>query len=224
MMTLPVRSSDHRMPLLARKTEPELNVAVVPRPSLPAAPGKEEMFAEFHAAVIPVAMDHARRFLSKGEARDAVSDALAEVWVNWTNLTPEQRTPAYVLGAVHYHILKQLRVNKPLVSLDDAETQLSRLAIHEIDTPTRATTAGDVIDEVVDAMPPRRREVFLLVRELRYTYKEVGAMLSMSEGTVNTHMRLAADDVRAAFKRHGFRIAAGETPRLPHKTKEETDV
>lgn len=212
------------MSLVARKNEPELNVEVVPRESLPAAPGKEEMFAEFHAALLPVAMDHASRFLSEGEARDAVCDALAEMWVRWGKLTPEQRTAAYALGAVHHHVLKQLRVNKPLVSVDDAEAELAHLAIHEIDRPTRAITAGDVIDEVVEAMPPRRREVFLLVRELRYTYKEVSALLSMSEGTVNTHMRLATNDIRSAMKGSGFRIAPGGTTRIAPQSQEETDV
>src|SRR5687768_11764499 len=106
---------------LARKAEPELNVGIVPRPSLPAAPGKEEMFGELYGRLLPVAVDHAARFLSEGEARDAVSDAFAEVWVRWTKLELEQRTAAYVLGAVHYHILKRLRENKRLVGLDDAD-------------------------------------------------------------------------------------------------------
>lgn len=182
------------------------------------------MFGELYSRLLPVAVDHAARFLSEGEARDAVSDAFAEVWVRWTNLAVEQRTAAYVLGAVHHHILKQLRANKRLVALDDAEAELTHLAIHEIDTPTRATTAGDVIDLVVAAMPHRRRDVFLLVRELRYTYKEAAALLSISEGTVNTHMRLAAEDVRTALQRHGFRIAAGGAARLAPGAKEETDV
>lgn len=213
-------------PPLARRAEPELNVAVVPAPdsSLQADPGLEEMFAELYTRLVPVAVDHAARFLSEGEARDAVSDAFQEVWARWKKLAVEQRTAAYVLAAVHHHILKRLRENKRLVGLDDAEAELSHLAIHEIDTPTRATTAGDVADLVIAAMPHRRREVFLLVRELRYTYKEVAALLSISEGTVNTHMRLASEDVRAALQRHGFRIAAGGTALLEPGTKEVTDV
>jgi len=182
------------------------------------------MFGELYGRLLPIAVDHAARFLSEGKARDAVSDAFAEVWVRWTKLEVEQRTAAYVLGAVHYHILQRLRDNKRLVGLDDADAELSHLAIHEIDTPTRATTAGDVVDLVIGAMPHRRREVFLLVRELRYTYKEVAALLSISEGTVNTHMRLAAEDMRTALQRHGFRIAAGGTARLTPGIKEETDV
>jgi RNA polymerase sigma-70 factor (ECF subfamily) len=210
---------------LARRTEPkELNVGIVPPPSLPAAAGKEEMFAELYRRLLPVAVDHAARFLSEGEARDAVSDAFAEVWVRWTKLAPEQRSTAYVLGAVHHHILMQLRANKRLVSLDDAEAELTHLAIHEIDTPSRATTAGDVVDLIVAAMPHRRREVFLMIRELRYTYKEVAALLSISEGTVNTHVRLAAEDVRTALQRHGFRIGAGGTALLAPGSKEGTDV
>jgi RNA polymerase sigma factor (sigma-70 family) len=222
-MTLPATPCAHRMPL-AKRAEPELDVGTVPQDSLPAAPGAEEMFGELYRRVAPVAVDHAARFLSQGEARDAVSDAFADMWLRWKKLTPEQRSGAYVLGAVHYQILKQLRDNKRLVDLDDAEAQLTRLAIHEIDTPTRVTTADDVIDLVVAAMPHRRREVFLLVRELRYTYKEVAELLSISEGSVNTHIRLAGDDVRTALLHHGFRLTAGGVARLAPGTREATDV
>jgi RNA polymerase sigma-70 factor (ECF subfamily) len=184
------------------------------------------MFAELYTRVQPLGVDHATWFLSESEAKDVVTDALGEVWARWHNLSPEQRTVAYCLGAIHHHILKRWRENKRLVDLDDAEADLSRIAFHEIESPTRAVTAADVLDLVVAAMPPRRRDVFLLIRELGYTYKEVAELLSMSEGTVNTHVRLAAEDLRAAFQRHGFRLASGRAARLASGAakREATDV
>lgn len=192
-----------------------LSIGVIPRPTLPAAPGDEEMFRDLYLRMQLRGFDHASRFLSASEAEDAVSDGLSEVWQRWKHLTLEQRTAEYCLGAIHHHVLKRLRHNKRMVSLQDAEAELTQLALHEIEAVTRATTLEEVIDLVVAAMPPRRRDVFLLVRELRYTYKEVGEMLSMSEGTVNTHVRLANADIRAAIAHHGgFRLPAGTAARL----------
>lgn len=212
---------------LARRTEPDpLNIAVVARPSLPAAPGSEELFAEIYARMLPAGIDHAARFLSESEARDAVADALAEVWQRWDHLSIEQRSAAYCLGAIHHHIIKRLRDNKRLVALEDAESELSHLAIHEIDAPEHAVTAAEIIDRVVEAMPPRRREVFLLIRELGYTYKEVCELLSVSEGTVNSHMLKAGEAIRAAFERRGYALAAGRNPMLTSRTvgKEAADA
>jgi RNA polymerase sigma-70 factor (ECF subfamily) len=209
------------MQLVRRKRQsPKLQVAVVEPTRLPAEPGLEEMFCDAYRRVHDRALDHAERFLSSDEARDAVADAIAEIWVKWAELTPEQRSDAYFFGCIHYHVLLRLRKNASLAHLDDAEAELARLAIHEIDTPTRATTAGDVIDLVVAAMPPRRREVFVLIREQEFTHKEAALILGVSEGTVNTHIRLAADDLRAALRDKGFRIAAGAQPRLQSESQE----
>lgn len=191
-----------------------LSIGVVPRPVLPAAPGDEDLFRVLYERMQTLGVDHASRFLSTGEAKDVVCDALCELWERWSRLTVEQRTIAYFLGAIHYHILRRLRENRKLVGLDDAEAELSHLAVHEIDTPTRGMTPEDVLDVAVEAMPPRRRLVFQAVREHFRTYKEIGDMLSMSEGTVNTHMRLAYDDVRAALRRHGFRLPRDAAARL----------
>jgi DNA-directed RNA polymerase specialized sigma24 family protein len=76
---------------LARRADPDLDVGTVPAPgaSLPADPGLEEMFATLYTQLVPVAVDHACRFLSQSQARDAVGDAMAEVWARWKKLLPE---------------------------------------------------------------------------------------------------------------------------------------
>jgi RNA polymerase sigma-70 factor, ECF subfamily len=200
---------------LVRRAEPEpLNVGVVPPPSLPAAPGGEELFSKIYEQAAPRCLDHAERYLSRSEARDIVADGFGEIWESWPRLTVEQRTVAYCLGAIHHHILAHLRQNRRLVSLEDAEAELTHLAIHEIDTPTRVTTAEDIMDLAINRMPPQRRSVFLLLRE-GLPYKEICEQLSMSIGTVNTHVRLARGDIRAAAERHGgFHLFAGHMSRL----------
>lgn len=207
----------------------ELSVGVVPAPpeapTLLADPGEEELFADLYRQVLPIAIDHARQVrLSQDEARDAICEAFALLWEQRKQLTLEQRTVPYFLAAAHHEVLKHYKAIKRLVSLEDAEAHLARMAIHEIDSPAQPPKETEIIDRVVSAMPERRRQVFLLIRELSYTYKEVGELLSISEGTINTHMRKAGEDIRAALQRSGIRLSAGTAPRLASGSREETDV
>ncbi len=65
--------------------------------------------------------------------------------------------------------------------------------------PLMATTAGEldaVLSETVAALPPRCREVFLLVRECGLPHGEVAALLDISPKTVEVHMNRALGALR----------------------------
>ena len=169
-----------------------LLVGTVP-PTQPAAADLEQLFLEAYRRLHGRVLDHAERFLDPDDARDAVGDAMAALWRRWPTLAPEKRSDKYVFGVVHYCVFAKLRERTALVSLDDAEPELDRLATHAAAEQGRGDAIADVLDETLAAMPPRRREVFLLVREQSFTYREAAEALGLSEGTINTHMRLVAD-------------------------------
>ena len=54
----------------------------------------------------------------------------------------------------------------------------------------------------VAALPPKRREVYRLVREEGLTYEEVAEVLTLSPQTVANHMSLALADLRKALRHH----------------------
>jgi RNA polymerase sigma factor (sigma-70 family) len=150
-----------------RKENP-LEVQVVER-DLPADPGQERAFLEVYERIHNEAMDHARFYLDEGAAWDAVQDALLSVWKRWPYLTPEQRSRAYLFGAIHNAVLKRLRADKRFVELEAAEEKLTRLAIESIDEsagePEGEVDLPALVDRIIRELPPRRREAFLLARE-----------------------------------------------------------
>ena len=88
------------MQLKGQKSERrEKLVGVEPPPWLPAAPGVEQMFVEIFRRVAPRAIKHARRFLSREDARDALSSAIEKVWRQWKHLTPDVRCLPLSSGA-----------------------------------------------------------------------------------------------------------------------------
>ena len=205
---------------LARvKPSPErdsLLVGVVPPPSQPVAADLEQIFLEAYQRLHGPVLDHAERFLNREDAQDAVGDAMAALWRSWPTLTPEQRqSERYVFSAVRHRVFAKLREYSPLVSLEDAEQELDRQAMAALPDMTGRDTAADVLDAVLAVMPPRRREVLLLVYEHSFTYMDAAEALGLAVGTIKHHMYLAARDLRAAFTRAGFRIADAKPARLP---------
>ncbi len=172
-------------------------------------------FTATYRRLHPRALDHATRFVSTADAEDAVGDAFADLWIRWPSLSPEKRADKYVFAAVHYCVYAKLRANGRYISLDEAEPELDARAESAMETPSRYDTPADVLDAAVAALPPRRREVFLLIREQNLEYGEAAIALGLSRGTVNTHMRLAMDQVRTAFARAGFRITDFKPALLP---------
>lgn len=150
---------------------------------------------------------HAERLLSREDARDAAAQTCAEIWYRWSQLTPEQRSDRYFFGAVHKTAIDMFKAQRLLVSLDEAEEQLDRMVEREVELPTRADTAADILDLTLATMPARRREVFQLIREDGFSYEETAEQLGLSLGTIRTHYRLATGEIRAALRRAGIRVA-----------------
>jgi RNA polymerase sigma-70 factor (ECF subfamily) len=207
MQLTPFRRSPERTDLL---------VGPVPGTHQPTTAQLEQLFLEAYRRLHGRVLDHAERFLDKEDARDAVADAMQALWQLWPGLPPEkQQSERYVFGMVHHSVFRMLRRNGALVSLDDAEQELDQQAIAAAPDETGRETVADVLDAALAAMPPRRREIFLLVREHSFTYAQAAEALGLAYGTINLHMHLALDDLRAAFTRAGFRIAAPRPGRLP---------
>ena len=59
-----------------------------------------------------------------------------------------------------------------------------------------------LIEQAIDSLPPRRKEVYLLSRHERLTYKEVAERLGISRESVKTHLKLASDSITSFIRAH----------------------
>jgi len=175
----------------------------------------ERLFIEAYHRLHGRMLDQAELVLDRESARDAVAEALADVWYRWHLLTPAQRTDGYFITALNHSVIDVLRGNHKRVPIEDAEEELERNTARAMETISRGDTAADVLDVALAVMPPRRREVLLLVKEHAFTYAEAAEALGLTIGTINSHMRLATKDLKTAFTRAGFRIADGQLNLLP---------
>ena len=193
-------------------------VAVVPPPNAALAANLDELYSETYKRLHVPALDHAEHLLSAEDAQDAVADAMLILWNRWATLTPEQRSDRWIFGLVHRCVRVKRRQNqrdaKSRVSLEDAEDELEAITASAFPEPTRGDSTAEVIEAALRVMPPRRREVLILVRWQDFTYEEAADAMGLSIGTINTHMKLASRDLKTAFTRAGFRIENFRPARL----------
>jgi len=61
---------------------------------------------------------------------------------------------------------------------------------------------ASIIEEVIDSLPPRRKEVYLLSRHERLTCLEMADRLGISKESVKTHVKLASGSIAGFIKSH----------------------
>jgi RNA polymerase sigma-70 factor (ECF subfamily) len=58
---------------------------------------------------------------------------------------------------------------------------------------------GQLLNTVIEQLPPKRSLVFKMVKDENMSYRQVGEILEISERTVEVHLRLAIRDLRKAL-------------------------
>lgn len=154
----------------------------------------ERVYRSYVVALCRLANSYLR---SHDAAEDIVQDLFTWLWANRHGFHPEHGLRAYLFGAVRNRALNALR--------DDATA--SRVAATQLSAGTGKSAAADAglmatdlesaIQAAVEGMPPRCREVFVLLRSQALTYAEVAAILGISPKTVEVHMGRALAILRA---------------------------
>ena len=202
-----------------------MSVLPFPKPSLPAAPPLESRIGEgadwFDPGLMdrllvgdPAAFDqviqrywipltgYASRILDDEEAaKDVVQSVLVRLWEKRADLKPGSLR-GYLLRLTRnsaFDELKRRRVRRRSALAIGLDGALSRPA----PTPAELVDESELnatVDRAIQALPPRRREVFTLVYLRGLSYHEVGEILGISFKTVGNQMTAALAELRAALK------------------------
>lgn len=134
---------------------------------------------------------------SRDTAEDIVQELFTWLWANRHDFRPEHGLRAYLFGAVRNRALNALRDE---ATASRASERLSASVAGIAGTADAELMASDLetaIQAAVEGMPPRCREVFLLLRTQALTYAEVAVILGISPKTVEVHMSRALAILRA---------------------------
>lgn len=134
---------------------------------------------------------------SRDTAEDLVQELFTWLWANRHDFRPEHGLRAYLFGAVRNRALNALR--DEATASRASVTLASSVAgtVGAADAELMAADLESAIQTAVEGMPPRCREVFVLLRTQSLTYAEVAVILGISPKTVEVHMGRALAILRA---------------------------
>lgn len=130
-------------------------------------------------------------------AEDVVQAVFVSLWMNRHSLRPEHGLRAYLFAAVRNRALNflrdeasQRRTAESIIAIGGANAPAAdaHVVVADLHRQVRAIVAG---------MPPRCREVFLLLRTQALSYAEVASVLGIAPKTVEIHMSRALAILRA---------------------------
>ena len=137
---------------------------------------------------------------SRDAAEDVAQDTFVRLW--------ERREAWELEGSVRALLFRMARN----FSLDElrrrsARERTLRLAptapsVRPPDSDLENSEFRALVVKAVDSLPPRRRDVFILVRHYGLSYRETAAVLDLSTQTVANHLSLAVAELRESLAPH----------------------
>jgi len=134
------------------------------------------------------------------DAQEAVQETFLAVWLNRAKIDTSRSFDNYLLTIAKNFALKIVRKSIQQKLLEQKLALLS--ANNEINTINREVLSEDVeqkLNQIVQQLPNRSKQVFLLRRLEGLSNKEIAQQLGISISTVENHINLAISRIRQGF-------------------------
>lgn len=156
--------------------------------------GDSRAFDKFVEQFYPGLYSYACQFMRDNmDAEELVLDVFVSIWQRRTEIQKISNIKAYLYKSTKNRVIDFIRANKNTIniSLDDV---FDNAKIKITNTPENDLISKEEIDRINDAieqLPKRCKEVIYLVKNERLCYKEVAEIMSISVKTVENQMTLA---------------------------------
>jgi RNA polymerase sigma-70 factor (ECF subfamily) len=138
---------------------------------------------------------------SRELTEEIVQDVFLNIWMVRETLTEINHFKHFLIVVARNKtfdaLKKQLRAEQKRKAWEKENAN----ALYQPDADPDGSHSS-VIEQAIDHLPPRRKEIYLLSRHERLTYKEIASRLNISTESVKTHLKLATGSITAFIRAH----------------------
>lgn len=164
-----------------------------------------KLFSDYHGTFVRFAYTYTQ---DEATAEDIAVEAIMYYWENRASLRNDSNIPAYILEIIKHKCLNHLRhlrvrehAEEELYTHHQRVTNL-KIATLEACDPQEifSTEAQQLVNEALNRLPDKTREIFLMSRYDNKTYAEIAAHYSLSVKSVEFHISKALKVLKEKLK------------------------
>lgn len=160
------------------------------------AEGDQGAFVVFFKQWQPFLATHIFRITNSRElAEEVVQDVFLKIWITREALAEVKNIKAYLVTVSRNHAINELN---RIVREWGRVQQLNENALSE-EPVSIAEYVPDLkyafLDEAIDQLPPRQKEIYLLHRHERRSYAEIADKLGIGRESVKRNLQLASKTI-----------------------------
>ena len=154
--------------------------------------GDELAFTEIYNRFYGLLFIHASKHLNDDEeAKDVLHQLFESLWVKRLQVAPDGNLSAYLYTAVRNRVLDVFAHQKVESKYVDSLQDYIDQDHVSTDYMVREKQMALLIEQEIDALPPKMREIFVLSRKENKSHKQIALELGLSELTVKTQVKKA---------------------------------
>jgi len=148
----------------------------------------EQLFEKYHKRLYAFIFNLTR---SKEDSEEIVQNAFVKVWENKAIFKEEYSFDSYLFKIAKNDFLNHNRKKINRRIFEKHFEVYSQLATDNTDSYVLFKETRRLIELIIQSMPPRRREIFIMQKIDGLSRKEIGEKLNISVVTVDTHLMKA---------------------------------
>lgn len=131
---------------------------------------------------------------SKVITAEIVQDVFLKIWMTRESLIDVKDFKAYLFVISKNRAINALK--KSLADLEQMKKYASEVQFNHQPEEDISQLPFSLIDEAINMLSPRQKEIFLLHRHERYSYREISEKLGIGKESVKTHLSLAIKSIK----------------------------
>lgn len=143
-----------------------------------------------------------RLLQSESSAEEVIQETMLHIWKLGHKLKTIHNIEAYIKTIARRRAIDLLRINEQALNIERYLLATADLFESTNEDVMRIEAALVILEQGIEKLPNQQREVYQLCYQQGLKYQEVADKLSISHGTVQTHMKLALKFLRGYVLKH----------------------
>jgi RNA polymerase sigma-70 factor (ECF subfamily) len=141
---------------------------------------------------------HANKKLANlEESKEIVQEVFSNLWYDRHKLPKIHNLKAFLYTLARNKVLNQIQHERVVIRYAESFTTFVQEHQNTTDLLIREKQMVEIIDQEINALPPKMKEVFILSRKNHLSHKEISDKLEISEHTVKNHIKAALKVLRS---------------------------